>query len=82
MGSKAPYSALFATEPIRKRMDEPDSKGSVATCRVCCVVMLACAVDAADKAMLPGTFKAMSEQMELGPAALGQLSFAQPLGAT
>eukprot|EP00933_Yihiella_yeosuensis_P051931 TRINITY_DN49903_c0_g1_i1.p1 TRINITY_DN49903_c0_g1~~TRINITY_DN49903_c0_g1_i1.p1 ORF type:complete len:487 (-),score=64.06 TRINITY_DN49903_c0_g1_i1:103-1563(-) len=41
------------------------------------VVIFACAVDAADKALLPATFKALSEQMSLGPKELGALSFAQ-----
>ena len=43
------------------------------------MVILACAVDAADKALLPATFKALSEQMLLGPKQLGTLVFAQSI---
>jgi len=43
------------------------------------VVILACAIDAADKQLLPATFKAMDEAMHLGPAGLATLNFAQCL---
>lgn len=44
------------------------------------VIILACAVDAADKALLPATFKAMAVQMQIGPTGLGVLTFAQTMG--
>mmetsp|Transcript_106812 Transcript_106812/g.297343 ORF Transcript_106812/g.297343 Transcript_106812/m.297343 type:complete len:485 (-) Transcript_106812:148-1602(-) len=43
------------------------------------IVILACAVDAADKAMLPATFKALSLQMGVGAKELGALTFAQSI---
>jgi len=43
------------------------------------IVILACAVDAADRVLLPATFRALSETMQVGPAELGALSFAQSL---
>eukprot|EP00438_Fugacium_kawagutii_P028227 Skav214967 [mRNA] locus=scaffold124:190663:205225:+ [translate_table: standard] len=47
--------------------------------RICAVVIFACAVDAADKALLPATFKAMEDLMQLGPRQLGALSFAESI---
>eukprot|EP00435_Cladocopium_sp_Y103_P003860 s4436_g1.t1 len=41
--------------------------------------LTACAVDAADKALLPATFKAMEDLMQVGPRDLGALSFAQSI---
>jgi len=41
------------------------------------IVILACAVDAADKALLPASFMALSQEFGIGPAQLGALTFAQ-----
>ncbi|CAE7454643.1 PCLO [Symbiodinium natans] len=43
------------------------------------VVILACAIDAADKALLPATFGALAEQLQVGPSQLGMLNFAQSI---
>mmetsp|Transcript_80803 Transcript_80803/g.215662 ORF Transcript_80803/g.215662 Transcript_80803/m.215662 type:complete len:468 (-) Transcript_80803:47-1450(-) len=43
------------------------------------VVILACAIDAADKALLPATFKALSVTLGVGPAGLGAFSFAESM---
>lgn len=43
------------------------------------VVFWVCAIDAADKALLPATFKALSLQMHVGPQRLGALMFAQSI---
>ncbi|CAE8584319.1 unnamed protein product [Polarella glacialis] len=43
------------------------------------VVILACAVDAADKALLPATFKVLSDELGVGPKELGALAFAQSI---
>jgi len=43
------------------------------------VVILACAVDAADKVLLPATFKAIDAQLHLGPSRLAALTFAQSI---
>eukprot|EP00928_Gymnodinium_smaydae_P081372 TRINITY_DN6490_c0_g1_i1.p1 TRINITY_DN6490_c0_g1~~TRINITY_DN6490_c0_g1_i1.p1 ORF type:complete len:482 (+),score=52.34 TRINITY_DN6490_c0_g1_i1:65-1447(+) len=40
-------------------------------------VITVCAIDAADKALLPATFKALDQQLGLGPAKLSSLMFAQ-----
>lgn len=47
--------------------------------RVRNVVILASAVDAADKALLPATFAALSIQLGIGPSQLGVLNLAQSL---
>lgn len=47
--------------------------------RVRDAVILANAVDAADKALLPATFAALSVQLSLGPSQLGLLSLAQSI---
>uniref|UniRef100_A0A6U6UPP1 Major facilitator superfamily (MFS) profile domain-containing protein n=1 Tax=Zooxanthella nutricula TaxID=1333877 RepID=A0A6U6UPP1_9DINO len=41
------------------------------------VVIVACAVDTADKALLPAVFKAIDAQLQRGPSALASLVFAQ-----
>lgn len=47
--------------------------------RVRNIIILASAVDGADKVLLPATFKAMSVEMGIGPSGLGTLSFAQTI---
>lgn len=56
---------------------DAESKFSVTLVRN--VVILACAIDAADKALLPATFKALSLDLNVGPKELGYLSFAQSI---
>mmetsp|Transcript_34297 Transcript_34297/g.79952 ORF Transcript_34297/g.79952 Transcript_34297/m.79952 type:complete len:455 (-) Transcript_34297:51-1415(-) len=43
------------------------------------VVILACAIDAADKALLPATFGALADQLQVGPTQLAMLNFAQSI---
>mmetsp|Transcript_17019 Transcript_17019/g.36674 ORF Transcript_17019/g.36674 Transcript_17019/m.36674 type:complete len:471 (+) Transcript_17019:430-1842(+) len=44
------------------------------------VVILACAVDAADKQLLPATFKAMDDELHIGASGLATLTFVQTIG--
>ncbi|CAL1149613.1 unnamed protein product [Cladocopium goreaui] len=66
-----------------KQVEEDEGKSSSSTYPsskwICAVVIFACAVDAADKALLPATFKAMEDLMQVGPRDLGALSFAQSI---
>ncbi|CAE7338839.1 ytbD [Symbiodinium sp. CCMP2456] len=39
----------------------------------------ACAIDAADKALLPATFGALADQLQVGPTQLAMLNFAQSI---
>eukprot|EP00941_MAST-03F_sp_MAST-3F-sp1_P000255 g255.t1 len=41
------------------------------------ITIIACIVDAADKALLPATFKSLQITLSVGPAALGMLTFFQ-----